>query len=37
MAFFNGWTAQYLRLGPQTVITFMALERLHGLMGMKAL
>jgi len=25
-AFFKGWTAQYLRLGPHTVLTFVALE-----------
>jgi len=34
-AFFKGWTAQYLRLGPQTVITFMIMERLRLLMGLE--
>lgn len=33
-AFFSGWQAQYLRLGPQTVITFMLLEQLRFLIGM---
>ena len=32
----RGWTANYLRLGPQTVITFVALEQLQ-LVGMDAL
>ena len=26
-AFFRGWSAQYLRLGPHTVLTFLALEQ----------
>ena len=28
-ALLKGWTAQYVRLGPQTVITFLVLERLR--------
>ena len=35
--FVRGWTANYLRLGPQTVITFVALEQLRKLAGMDAL
>ena len=35
--FMRGWTANYLRLGPQTVITFVALEQLRKLVGMDAL
>ena len=35
--FMRGWTANYLRLGPQTVITFVALEQLRKLAGMDAL
>ena len=35
--FMRGWTANYLRLGPQTVITFVALEQLRRLAGMDAL
>jgi solute carrier family 25 uncoupling protein 8/9 len=30
-ALLKGWSAQYVRLGPQTVITFLVLERLRGL------
>eukprot|EP00873_Tetraselmis_striata_P015925 jgi/Tetstr1/436189/TSEL_025034.t1 len=33
-AFFKGWTAQYLRLGPQTMITFLLMERLRLVMGL---
>lgn len=33
----RGWSANYLRLGPQTVITFVALEKFRGLAGMEAL
>jgi solute carrier family 25 protein 34/35 len=30
-AFFKGWAAQYVRLGPHTVLTFLALENLRPL------
>ena len=33
----RGWSANYVRLGPQTVITFVALEKFRGLAGMEAL
>jgi solute carrier family 25 uncoupling protein 8/9 len=33
----RGWSANYLRLGPQTVITFVALEQFRRLAGMDAL
>jgi solute carrier family 25 uncoupling protein 8/9 len=33
----RGWTANYVRLGPQTVITFVALEKFRALAGMNAL
>jgi len=33
----RGWTANYVRLGPQTVITFIALEKLRGLAGLDSL
>jgi len=32
--FFKGWTAQYLRLGPQTMITFLLLEQFRVMMGL---
>eukprot|EP00877_Chromochloris_zofingiensis_P010049 jgi/Chrzof1/5298/Cz15g21090.t1 len=32
--FFRGWTANYARLGPQTVVTFMVAERLRELIGL---
>jgi len=32
--FFKGWSAQYLRLGPQTTITFLVMERVRALAGM---
>ena len=35
--FMRGWSANYLRLGPQTVITFVALEQFRRLAGMDAL
>jgi solute carrier family 25 uncoupling protein 8/9 len=34
---FKGWTAQYARLGPQSVITFVVLERLRAAAGLSAL
>jgi len=33
----RGWSANYCRLGPQTVITFVALEQFRKLGGMNAL
>jgi len=33
----RGWGANYLRLGPQTVITFVALEKLRAAAGLSAL
>ena len=33
----RGWSANYLRLGPQTVITFIALEKFRALAGMSSL
>lgn len=35
--FMRGWSANYCRLGPQTVITFVALEQFRKLGGMNAL
>lgn len=35
--FFKGWTANYTRLGPQTVITFLVAERLRALAGLPSL
>jgi solute carrier family 25 (mitochondrial uncoupling protein), member 8/9 len=35
--FFKGWTANYARLGPQTVIIFIVNERLRQLLGAKSL
>lgn len=32
--FMRGWTANYARLGPQTMITFMVAEKLRGVMGL---
>mmetsp|Transcript_27361 Transcript_27361/g.87668 ORF Transcript_27361/g.87668 Transcript_27361/m.87668 type:complete len:292 (-) Transcript_27361:170-1045(-) len=32
--FFKGWTANYARLGPQTAITFVALEKLRLFVGL---
>jgi solute carrier family 25 uncoupling protein 8/9 len=36
-ALFKGWSANYARLGPQTVIIFVVAEQLRGLAGLKAL
>ena len=36
-ALLKGWTAQYVRLGPQTVITFLVLERLRAMAGLAGL
>lgn len=36
-ALLKGWTAQYVRLGPQTVITFLVLERLRKLFDLPPL
>ena len=33
----RGWSANYVRLGPQTVITFVALEKFRALAGMQSL
>jgi solute carrier family 25 uncoupling protein 8/9 len=35
--FMRGWTANYARLGPQTVVTFLCAEKLRHLMGLKSL
>lgn len=35
--FFKGWVANFSRLGPQTVLTFLANEALRSAMGMKAI
>lgn len=37
MGLMRGWSANYVRLGPQTVVTFIALERFRALAGMEAL
>uniref|UniRef100_A0A7S1SWZ6 Mitochondrial carrier protein n=1 Tax=Tetraselmis chuii TaxID=63592 RepID=A0A7S1SWZ6_9CHLO len=34
--FFKGWSAQYLRLGPQTTITFLVMERVRAAAGMSS-
>ena len=34
--FFKGWVANFARLGPQTVITFIVCERLRDALGMKS-
>ncbi len=34
---FKGWTAQYLRLGPQTTVIFVIMEQLRRLSGLDAL
>lgn len=33
----RGWSANYVRLGPQTVITFVALEKFRAMAGMTSL
>jgi len=33
-ALLRGWTVQYVRLGPQTVVTFVVLERLRAAVGL---
>lgn len=35
--FMRGWTANYARLGPQTMITFVAAEQLRSLAGLSSL
>ena len=35
--FQKGWTAAYLRLGPQTVLTFIIAERMRALFGLESL
>jgi solute carrier family 25 uncoupling protein 8/9 len=35
--FFKGWAANFARLGPQTVITFIVCERIRSVLGMKSL
>ena len=37
MGLMRGWSANYVRLGPQTVITFIALEKFRALAGMSSL
>jgi solute carrier family 25 uncoupling protein 8/9 len=37
MGIMRGWSANYVRLGPQTVITFIALEKFRATAGMAAL
>lgn len=34
LGLFKGWTANYVRLGPQTTITFVVLEQLRNLAGL---
>lgn len=36
-AFFKGWMANYIRLGPQTMITFLVAEQLRRAFGLQAL
>lgn len=36
-AFFKGWMANYVRLGPQTMITFLVAEQLRHMFGLEAL
>jgi hypothetical protein len=35
--FWRGWLANYARLGPQTVVTFLVVEQLRKAMGMPPL
>jgi len=35
--FFKGWTANYARLGPQTTIMFVVMEKMRYLAGMQGL
>ena len=37
VGFMRGWTAAYARLGPHTVIMFLAAERLRGLAGLEGI
>jgi len=37
MGFFRGWLPNYLRLGPQTIITFVVAERLREMAGLSRL
>ncbi len=34
---FKGWSAQYMRLGPQTTVIFVVMEELRQLSGLEAL
>jgi len=34
---FKGWTAQYLRLGPQTTVIFVVMEQLRKMSGLESL
>jgi hypothetical protein len=36
-ALLKGWTVQYIRLGPQTVVTFIVMEQLRKVVGLDAL
>lgn len=36
-ALLKGWVANYARLGPQTLLTFVAVEQMRGVMGMQAM
>ena len=33
----KGWTVQYIRLGPQTMVIFMVMEQLRSLSGLESL
>merc|ERR1712194_327454 len=35
--FLRGWTASYLRMGPHTVISFMAIEKVRQVIGLTSL
>lgn len=35
--FLRGWSASYMRLGPQTLVMFMAAEKMRQLTGMDSL
>jgi solute carrier family 25 protein 14/30 len=35
--FFTGWTPAYLRLGPHTVLSFLLIEEIRSLLGMKTI
>lgn len=35
-ALVKGWTIQYIRLGPQTVVTFLVLEQVRNVLGLSS-